>query len=91
MGTIVSQTGPSLSSTMPLELAPRRFQNQLITLYGADRNVLIPPAGKPGLGTGYFNGLQFSAANLVIIMDADLVHHVSSHYDGKCLQKLTSI
>ena len=57
---------------------------QLITLYGADRIVLKPRAGKLGLGTAYVHGLQFATGNFVIIMDADFSHHVSSYNDGKC-------
>jgi dolichol-phosphate mannosyltransferase len=49
---------------------------QLIKVYGAERIVLKPRAGKLGLGTAYVHGLQFATGNFVIIMDADFSHHV---------------
>ncbi|KAL7272606.1 dolichol-P-mannose synthesis [Rhizina undulata] len=48
---------------------------QLINVYGADRILLKPRAGKLGLGTAYVHGLQFVTGNYVIIMDADFSHH----------------
>lgn len=49
---------------------------QLIKVYGADKILLKPRAGKLGLGTAYVHGLQFVTGNFVIIMDADFSHHV---------------
>ena len=48
---------------------------QLQRVYGSDRVVLKPRAGKLGLGTAYVHGLQFARGNFVIIMDADFSHH----------------
>jgi dolichol-phosphate mannosyltransferase len=48
---------------------------QLQKVWGADRIVLKPRAGKLGLGTAYVHGLQFAKGNFVIIMDADFSHH----------------
>ena len=49
---------------------------QLAAIYGEDRIVLKPRAGKLGLGTAYIHGLQFAQGDNVIIMDADMSHHV---------------
>ncbi|KAI9173114.1 dolichol-P-mannose synthesis [Blastocladiella emersonii ATCC 22665] len=48
---------------------------QLQVLYGADRIVLRPRAGKLGLGTAYVHGIENATGNFVIIMDADMSHH----------------
>ncbi|KAI0298004.1 nucleotide-diphospho-sugar transferase [Russula brevipes] len=48
---------------------------QLATVYGGDKIVLKPRAGKLGLGTAYIHGLNFCTGDFVIIMDADLSHH----------------
>lgn len=48
---------------------------QLIDVYGSERIVLKPRAGKLGLGTAYVHGLQYASGNFVIIMDADFSHH----------------
>lgn len=48
---------------------------QLQKVWGSDRIVLKPRAGKLGLGTAYVHGLQFATGNFVIIMDADFSHH----------------
>ncbi|KAJ3091432.1 dolichol-P-mannose synthesis [Quaeritorhiza haematococci] len=48
---------------------------QLQKLYGEDRIVLRPRAGKLGLGTAYVHGIQHSTGNFIIIMDADMSHH----------------
>ena len=39
--------------------------------------MLRPRAAKLGLGTAYIHGLSHATGNYVIIMDADLSHHVS--------------
>lgn len=39
--------------------------------------VLRPRAKKLGLGTAYIHGIKHATGNYVIIMDADLSHHVS--------------
>lgn len=48
---------------------------QLQDIYGGDKIVLKPRAGKLGLGTAYIHGLKYAKGNYVIIMDADLSHH----------------
>ncbi|KAH8079649.1 GPI anchor biosynthesis-related protein [Filobasidium floriforme] len=48
---------------------------QLANLYGDDKVLLRPRAGKLGLGTAYVHGLEFCTGNFVIIMDADFSHH----------------
>ncbi|KAJ7809710.1 glycosyltransferase family 2 protein [Mycena olivaceomarginata] len=48
---------------------------QLAGLYGEDKIVLKPRAGKLGLGTAYIHGLNFVTGDFVIIMDADFSHH----------------
>lgn len=48
---------------------------QLQSLYGSNRIILKPRAGKLGLGTAYVHGLKFARGNFVIIMDADFSHH----------------
>ncbi|RSH91316.1 dolichol-P-mannose synthesis [Saitozyma podzolica] len=55
---------------------------QLAGIYGEDKVVLKPRAGKLGLGTAYVHGLNFCSGNFVIIMDADFSHHASL----SCLQ-----
>ena len=41
-----------------------------------DRIVLRPRAGKLGLGTAYIHGIKHATGNFIILMDADLSHHV---------------
>jgi len=48
---------------------------QLAALYGPERIVLRPRAGKLGLGTAYIHGLEACSGDFVIIMDADFSHH----------------
>ncbi|EIW86281.1 glycosyltransferase family 2 protein [Coniophora puteana RWD-64-598 SS2] len=48
---------------------------QLANVYGEDKIVLKPRAGKLGLGTAYVHGLNFCSGDFVIIMDADFSHH----------------
>ncbi|TFY71224.1 hypothetical protein EVG20_g1784 [Dentipellis fragilis] len=48
---------------------------QLGRVYGEDKIVLKPRAGKLGLGTAYIHGLNFVTGDFVIIMDADFSHH----------------
>ncbi|KLO05963.1 glycosyltransferase family 2 protein [Schizopora paradoxa] len=48
---------------------------QLASVYGEDRILLRPRAGKLGLGTAYIHGLQHCTGDFVIIMDADFSHH----------------
>lgn len=46
-------------------------------VYGKDKIVLRPREKKLGLGTAYVHGLEHAKGNFIIIMDADLSHHVS--------------
>lgn len=49
---------------------------QLQKLYGSSKIVLRPREMKLGLGTAYIHGIQQASGNFIIIMDADLSHHV---------------
>ena len=51
---------------------------QLQKIYGEDKLILKPRSGKLGLGTAYVYGLKFARGQCIIIMDADLSHHVGS-------------
>jgi dolichol-phosphate mannosyltransferase len=44
--------------------------------YGDDKIILRPRPGKLGLGTAYVHGLTAASGDYVVIMDADLSHHV---------------
>lgn len=50
---------------------------QLIKIYGDEKILLRPRAKKLGLGTAYVHGMKHATGNFIIIMDADLSHHVS--------------
>ena len=47
-------------------------------IYGDEKIVLAPREKKLGLGTAYIHGIKRASGNFVIIMDADLSHHVST-------------
>lgn len=47
-------------------------------IYGSDRVVLAARAGKLGLGSAYIHGLERCRYEYVVLMDADLSHHVSA-------------
>lgn len=49
---------------------------QLAKIYGEDKILLRPRASKLGLGTAYIHGIAHATGNFIIIMDADLSHHV---------------
>lgn len=49
---------------------------QLQCLYGDDKIVLKPREKKLGLGTAYMHGIKYATGNFIVIMDADLSHHV---------------
>lgn len=51
---------------------------ELQRIYGEDRIVLRPRGAKLGLGTAYIHGIKHANGNFIIIMDADLSHHVSA-------------
>jgi dolichol-phosphate mannosyltransferase len=46
-------------------------------LYGEEKIVLRPRPSKLGLGTAYMHGIKHATGNFIIIMDADMSHHVS--------------
>lgn len=46
-------------------------------IYGEDKVVLNARPGKMGLGSAYIDGLKRCKNEYVILMDADLSHHVS--------------
>ena len=52
--------------------------HNLQNIYGKDRIVLAPREKKLGLGTAYIHGIGFATGDFIIIMDADLSHHVST-------------
>jgi dolichol-phosphate mannosyltransferase len=49
---------------------------KLQEIYGEERIVLRPREKKLGLGTAYVHGLKHAKGDFIIIMDADLSHHV---------------
>lgn len=49
---------------------------QLQEHYGKDKIVLKPREKKLGLGSAYIHGIKHATGNFIIIMDADLSHHV---------------
>lgn len=49
---------------------------QLQKIYGEDKIVLRPRKAKLGLGTAYIHGVKHATGNFIILMDADLSHHV---------------
>lgn len=49
---------------------------QLQKIYGSNKIVLRPRDKKLGLGTAYIHGIKHATGNFIIIMDADLSHHV---------------
>ena len=46
-------------------------------IYGEDKIVLAARAGKLGLGSAYIHGLERCKYEYIVLMDADLSHHVS--------------
>lgn len=50
---------------------------KLQEIYGEEKIVLRPREKKLGLGTAYVHGIKHATGNFVIIMDADLSHHVN--------------
>jgi dolichol-phosphate mannosyltransferase len=50
-----------------------------------DKIVLHARPGKMGLGSAYIDGLSKCSGDFIILMDADLSHHVSSP-SADCLQ-----
>lgn len=50
---------------------------ELQKIYGENKILLRPRASKLGLGTAYIHGIKHANGNFIIIMDADLSHHVN--------------
>uniref|UniRef100_A0A8C2ZAX7 Dolichol-phosphate mannosyltransferase subunit 1 n=1 Tax=Cyclopterus lumpus TaxID=8103 RepID=A0A8C2ZAX7_CYCLU len=50
---------------------------QLQKIYGEDKIVSEPPRPALSDGTAYIHGMKHATGNFIIIMDADLSHHVS--------------
>lgn len=50
---------------------------QLQNIYGGDKIILRPREKKLGLGTAYIHGIKHATGNFIVIMDADLSHHVN--------------
>ncbi|NXY85616.1 DPM1 mannosyltransferase, partial [Alcedo cyanopectus] len=55
----------------------QEIAEQLEKIYGSDKILLRPRARKLGLGTAYIHGMKHATGNFIVIMDADLSHHVS--------------
>lgn len=49
---------------------------ELQDIYGTDKIVLRPRASKLGLGSAYIHGIKHATGDFIVIMDADLSHHV---------------
>lgn len=52
---------------------------QLQIIYGESKIILRPREKKLGLGTAYIHGIKHATGNFILIMDADLSHHVSKY------------
>ncbi len=48
---------------------------QLQTIYGSHRLIILSRPGKMGLGSAYIDGLKKCSGEFVFLMDADLSHH----------------
>lgn len=48
---------------------------KLQEVYGENRILLRPRAGKLGLGSAYVHGMSHASGDFIVIMDADLSHH----------------
>lgn len=62
------------------DASPDGTQDQvkdLQRIYGEDKVVLKARAGKLGLGSAYIHGLNYCKGDYIVLMDADLSHHVS--------------
>ena len=56
---------------------------ELQKIYGS-KIVLHGRAGKLGLGSAYIDGLSKCSGEFIILMDADLSHHVSATSNKHC-------
>ncbi|KAK6633005.1 dolichol-P-mannose synthesis [Polyplax serrata] len=65
---------------------------QLQQIFGADKIVLRPREKKLGLGTAYVHGMKHSTGDFIVIMDADLSHHVTLHvFPAVDIQRLVEV
>lgn len=53
-----------------------RVARELQRVYGPDHIVVRERSGKLGLGSAYIYGMQVATGNYILIMDADMSHHV---------------
>lgn len=51
--------------------------HELQKIYGTDKIKLLARPGKMGLGSAYIDGMKYCTGNFIILMDADMSHHVS--------------
>lgn len=58
---------------------------KLQTLYGKDRVEILKRTQKLGLASAYMTGIDLADGDFVIILDADMSHHVSAELSS-CLQ-----
>ena len=65
---VVEDSSPDGTHAVALELQ---------RVYGGEKLKVLKRPGKLGLGTAYIDGLQLCSGDFVILMDADLSHHVS--------------
>ena len=49
---------------------------ELQTIFGEEHMKILKRPGKMGLGSAYIDGLKLATGNFVVLMDADLSHHV---------------
>ncbi|XP_018570463.1 dolichol-phosphate mannosyltransferase subunit 1 isoform X2 [Anoplophora glabripennis] len=64
---------------------------QLQAIYGKDKILLRPREKKLGLGTAYIYGIKHATGNFIIIMDADLSHHIAVYSGFKAIMTLVDI
>lgn len=57
---------------------------ELQALFGEGRMKILKRPGKLGLGTAYIDGLKLATGDFVVLMDADLSHHVRGEGEGPC-------
>ncbi len=55
----------------------KEVAEQLQGIYGRDKIIIHSRPGKLGLGSAYIDGMKNCTGKYVILMDADMSHHVS--------------